>query len=659
MDDHGADAKIVRLGVPGLPSLTDSLMAGGLYLLIAETASARYPILATTLAHSLGSEIQSRIVVPQNPEVFVQRLESFDNLSVNQAIQKRLLQMYVMQAEFPKKMFRHGAEAFVDELDHYEFPDNGYVIFDQADDVLSLHDVVLALDQVDVLRQWAKQHQVVMLIVLTRTNESQTSTINALMDSLTGIVRLGANRSGLELTFDYWQSPEGTIAGRGYLLKAGQNGLYEASSNTVVVEGSAAAGFEKPEVVNDSDAQFFYMDPNLGSLAKQMKGKWQRVDTLVGMLHVTRNMRMVTCILLFQQGSVLRQLAETVHTLRQSLGRYASIVVQEKDASLRYQNEALLLKLGLNLVINRDVPISRLPLLLGSLKGQVFTRDVDINFEAALGSVLPSRASGYLTAQRYVREVEVVLERSETLDIPSAMVVGRPHPTMPLIDLVTNNGINRPGDLFTTDTENFYVFLSACPQTVLLPTLTRLFRMPVDDVFADVRFIVSREEMQAEMAALLRASEHQTLPDFSEVAAAQAQANAQARPAAPKEPEPVQEFAPAIPVVKAKPVAVVPLAEPKAESKATPELQKVLPLGNLFKNAPAVEVAPAVVPDVLPKPVKTVAPRPTGKAASVVAVALPPEPSPEGVFEYDGISSIPTLGKKDAPRATRAVRSVH
>lgn len=655
MDDNGADAKIVRLGVPGLPSLTDSLMAGGLYLLIAETASARYPILATTLAHGLGSEIQCRIVVPQNPEVFVQRLESFDNLSVNHSMKKRLLQMYVMQEEFTKKMFRHGAEAFVEELDHYEFPDGGYVIFDQADDLLSLHDVVLALDQVDVLRKWAKQHQVVMLIVLTRTNESQTSTINALMDSLTGIVRLGANRSGLELTFDYWQSPEGTIAGRSYLLKAAQNGLYEASSNAVAVEGGAGGGFEKPEVVNDSDAQFFYMDPNLGSLAKQMKGKWQRVDTLVGMLHATRNMRMVTCILLFQQGSVLRQLAETVHTLRQSLGRYASIVVQEKDASLRYQNEALLLKLGLNLVINRDVPISRLPLLFGSLKGQVFTRDVDINFEAALGSVLPSRASGYLIAQRYVREVEVVLERSETLDIPSAMVVGRPQPTIPLIDLVTNNGINRPGDLFTTDAENFYVFLSACPQTVLLPTLARLFKMPVDDVFVDVRFIVSREEMQAEMAALLRASEHETMPDFSEIAAAQAQAHAQSRPPAPKEVAPVQEFAPEAPVIEAKPPA--PVSAPK-QVKTLPE--KALPLGNLFKNASA-DSASILTPDSEPvaKPVKVAASKPSIKPAPAPQVMIPQESSSDSVFEYDGISSIPTIGKKDAPRATRTVRAVH
>jgi cellulose biosynthesis protein BcsE len=394
-----------------------------------------------------------------------------------------------------------------------------------------------------------------------------------------------------------------------------------------------------------------------------MKGKWQRVDTLVGMLHATRNMRTVTCILMFQQGSVLRQLAETVHTLRQSLGRYASIVVQEKDASLRYQNEALLLKLGLNLVINRDVPVSRLPLLFGSLKGQVFTRDVDINFEAALGSVLPSRASGYLIAQRFVREVEVVLERSETLDIPCAMVVGRPKSNIPMIDLVTNNGINRPGDLFSTDTENFFVFLSACPQTVLLPTLARLFRMPVDDVFGDVRFVVNREEMQAEMAALLRASEHETLPDFSEITAAQAQAQAQSRPPPPKELAPAQEFAPeTLPRVAASP----------AQSAPVTPTEKPLPLGGLFKNAPAEAVAVAApAPLIAPVPryeapieaqFPRSVPKPAVKSPVKVVVAppvLPTQEASDSVFEYDGMASIPTLGKKDAPRATRAVRAVH
>jgi cellulose biosynthesis protein BcsE len=519
MDEQTVLPAVVRLGLPGLPNLTDSLVTGGLYVLIAETASARFPILSSSLSSGLNNQLQCRVILPQNPEVFIQRLEAFGTLNVLEAIESHQLHMFLMQDEFSKKLFRYGAEAFVQELEHFDTPVGSYLLFDQADDLLSLHDVVLALDQVEILRKWAQKNHITILLVLTRTSESNTSTINALMDNLTGIARLGASRSGLELSFDYWQSPEGTIAGRNFLLTTLDSGLYEASSNVASSDAPAAGGrFERVEAVDENDAQFFYMDPNLGSLAKQMHGKWQRVDTLVGMMHATRNVPSATCILLFQRESNLRQLAETVHTLRLSLGRYARLVVQEKDASLRYQNEALLLKLGLNLVVNRDVPISRLPLLLESLKGQIFNRDVDINFEAALSSVLPTRLRGYLQPQRFAREVDLILERAETLNVPCALIVANPSPGVTISDLVVSNSISRPGDLISADNDECFVFLNACPQTVLLVTLERIFGMPVDTAFANVRFVIEKEEIQTELAALIRASERENLPDYTEIA---------------------------------------------------------------------------------------------------------------------------------------------
>jgi hypothetical protein len=131
--------------------------------------------------------------------------------------------------------------------------------------------------------------------------------------------------------------------------------------------------------IENAEPHFFYMDPELGSLAAEMPGAWCQVDSLVGMMHATRNIRTVVSILSYRRDTDLRQLAEAVYTLRRSLERHAQIVVREKGASLRYQNEALLVRLGINLVIHRDVPVSRLPLLLKSLSGQIFSRDVEIN----------------------------------------------------------------------------------------------------------------------------------------------------------------------------------------------------------------------------------------------------------------------------------------
>jgi len=630
MDEQMTETAMISLGVPGLPSLTDGLVVGGLYLLIAETASARFPILAASLSAGLGRGTKCRIVLPQNPEVFIQRLESFGNLSVLQGIEDHQLQLFTMQDEFSKKMFRYGAEAFVRELEHYEFPDGSYVVFDQADDLLSLHDVALALDQVDVLRKWALEHQVTVLLVLTRVNESQASTINALMDDLTGIARLGASRNGLELSFDYWQSPEGTIAGRSFLLSAVSSGLYEARSSAASDEGAnTESRFETSEEADGSGAHFFYMDPDLGALAKQMHGNWQRVDTLVGMMHATRNLRAATCILLFQKGSVLRQLAETVHTLRLTLGRYARIVVQEKDASLRYQNESLLLKLGLNLVVNRDVPVSRLPLLLESLKGQIFNRDVDINFEAALASVMPTQLHGYLLPQRFVREAAVILDRAETLNVPCALIVGLPVASLTMLDLIANNAISRAGDLITADAEKCFVFLNACPQSVMLATLERLLAVSVDDAFLNIKFVVNKEEMQAELAALLRSAEREQLPDYSVVATS------------PQEQQSVDVIPPSVEAAREN--------RREAEAAITPNSP------SLFEKQTVPVVSfPKMVGQEIRTPVKPVV-RPSSGSRSVVSTREDVGDSP--LFQYDGISNAPTMGKKDAPRATRSVSS--
>ncbi len=615
-------------------------------MLIAETASARFPILSTSLSIALNSSMPCCVILPQNPEVFIQRVESFGNLNITQSIESQHLKMFLMQEEFSKKMFRFGADAFVEELEHFQVPDNSYLLFDQADDLLSLHDVVLAMDQVQIFRKWAHEHHMTLLLVLTRTTEAHTSTINALMDDLTGIVRLGVSRNGLELSFDYWQSPEGTIAGKNFVLTALDTGLYQASSNMVLPEGAGSeAKFDHADIPEGDEAQFFFMDPDLGSLAKQMQGKWQRVDTLVGMMHATRNLRSATCILVFQRGSNLRQLAEAVHTLRLSMGRYARLIVQEKEASLRYQNEALLLKLGLNLVVNRDVPLGRLPLLLESLKGQIFNRDVDINFEAALTSVLPTRLRGYLMPSRFTKEVDVILERAETLNIPCALVIGRPAPGIEMVNLMTNNKLSRPGDLITADSVDCFIFLNACPEAVLLMTLERIFGMPVDTAFANVRFALQREEIQSEMAALLRTTERENTPDYTSVAA----------------------LPPEVPHSDLQPAnAAIANAKPTTTPSAISQL-KSLPSVALSQANPTVAATPsASVPMPATKPARVTAeiqpeikrqikPIVTPGEQPIMQDALLAPDSDSPIYSYDDTSGVHALGRKKVPRATRAV----
>lgn len=505
---------VVHLGIRGLPSLTGSMISGGLYVMIAETPSARFPILENNLADAFSKGLPCTVIVPSHPELFLQRVEASGTINSSELIAANRLQLFVMQEEFSKKMFRFGADSFVRELDQFEIPEHSYIIFDQADEVLSLHDINLALDQINILKDWFTKQQVTALIVFSRVNEANSGAINALMDSMNGIVRLGGDRDGLDLTFDYWQSPEGTVAARNYRLSTLNSGLYEATAPTDPSMGTERNS--ETQITEDAEPHYFYMNPDLGSLTTQIPGIWTRVDTLVGMMHATRNTRASTSILSYQRDTNLRQLAETIHTLRLNLGRHAKIIVQEKDASLRYQNEAFLLKLGINLVIHKDVPASRLPLMLESLNRQVFVRNVDINFEAAMASVMPTTACGYQTPPRFVREVLAILERGITLDIPCAMIVGKPTQHMKIVDILRNIGLglSRPGDLVTSNGESCHIFLSACPESVVLKTLERILKMPVEAALEDVIFLVKGAEIQAELAALSRQEDQ---PDYSSV----------------------------------------------------------------------------------------------------------------------------------------------
>ena len=509
--------QIIEIGIQGLPELSANMIPGGLYALKAETPSARYPLLAGSLASALKSGLTCTVIVPSKPEVFIQRIESFGSFDAHQLMSEDRLRIFVTQDEFAKKMFRFGADRFAQELAQFEIPENSYLIFDQADELLSLHDVTLALDQVEALRKWFSQWNLTGLLVFSRTTEEHSETINALMDSLTGIARIGGGKDGLEITFEFWQSPDGTLAAQNYNLKTLESGLYEAYTRVTptaqIVMGGSAPEFK--EEVEQGEPHYFYMDPDLGSLASQIPGVWKHVGTLMGMHSATHSHRTAVSIFSFRRDTQLRELAETVHTMRLNLGRRARIVVQEKDASLRYQNEALLLRLGINLVIHKDVPISRVPLLLESLNGQTFNRDVSINFEQALANVLPTRLRGYLPALRFRREVQFILDRAGALNIPSVLIIGQPIQGVSALDVLQNISLTRAGDLNSSDGASCFVFLNACPESVMQATLNKILGASSEDVFASLEFIVNGTNISNRLTSQLRTTENVEFPDYS------------------------------------------------------------------------------------------------------------------------------------------------
>lgn len=630
----------VNIGIQGPQNLTANMMSGGLYVLIAELPSARFPLLAGSLGSALKGSQVCNVIVPANPELFIRRIESFDCFNAPELLATQQLNFFVMQDEFPKKMFRFGATSFVKELEQYEITENSYLLFDQADELLSLHDISLALDQIDILRKWFERRNVTALLVFSRSTAEHSGTINALMDHLNGIARLSGDRDGLEITFDYWQSPEGTITARNYPLLTLDSGLYETTTRIVLTKPVAEEEkYERGTDSEDGEPRYFYMDSDLDDLTKMMPGIWQRVDTPIGMMHATRNKRSASCILGFDGDSDLQQLAETVHSLRVSLGRYAHIIVREKEASLGNQSEALLLRLGINLVVHRDVPISRLPTLLESLNGQIFKRDIEVNFETAVESAFPPKQRNYLPAQAFVREVNEALDQAETLGQPCAMVTGRPMPGLTVVEILTNNHLTRFGDMMSADGESCYIFINACPQTEILETLETILGMSVDEAFDDPKLFIHRDEIQPELAALMLASlRGNTAGDSSRpgINATQVQASSEHfhgnshLAVTGIQEKSVPSFRPAHPL---HPAASARLVEPQQRPKQSSLLIQADPASPQVGASQGTALTMETV------------------SSSIIANL----PSEEPLFSYDGASNSAAFGKKEAPRAIRNV----
>ena len=621
------------------------MISGGLYVLIAELPSARFPLLAGGLGSALKANQICNVIVPANPELFIRRVESFDCFNAPEMMAANRLNFFVMQDEFPKKMFRFGADSFVKELEQFEIPENSYLLFDLADELLSLHDISLALDQIDILRKWFDQRKVTALLVFSRSTAEHSGTINALMDHLTGIARLSGDRDGLEITFDYWQSPEGTITAKNYPLLTLDSGLYEGTTRIVatkqVIEEEK---YERRMEVEDGESRYFYINPDLDSLNGQMPGIWQRVDTPVGMMHATRNTRSAICILSFDGDSNLQQLAETVHSLRISLGRYARIVVQEKDASLGHQSEALLLRLGINLVIHRDVPAARLPTLLQSLSGQVFKREIEANFEAAVESAFPSKQRDYLPVTTFAREVNVMLDRAETLGVPCAMITGKPMPGTTLTDILTNSQLSRPGDMMSSDGEQCYIFLNACLQSEIVVTLEGILGMAVTVAFDDPKLFIQREEIQPELAALLSTAERVVPPDA---------------PSKKTGTPGTQEYnssstSPGISLF-ATSVKSVGITTSAPDHVVVPS--HGLPPASQLKEKQSQPPA-SVQPVLLATPMAATAMTEL-TTQTTGSNRLSDVPSEEPLFSYDSPTNTPAFGKKNAPRAMRSVSREH
>jgi len=455
----------LRLHVQDLPEAIDILSPGGVYALVVDTPPARFPLLAGSFSGALDQGLPISLLLATPPQPWLERLEQLGLKDTEDAVQTGRLQVFQQQTDFTKKLFRHGTPAFVQELEHFGLPRDSLLVVDQADDLLSLHDMGLASGQAEVLSHWARAQGITMLLVFTRLAavSGGAACLNGLMDSLRGMARLGGHNDGLNLRFEYWQSPSGTVAAKEFAMSIMDNGWYRVQPTAPQADGLMKPDGVLRDALQDQSQNYYYLDNDLDTLSQMVPGQWVRAESVMTILREAMGSPTPTVLLCFKPGQSLRALAESVHALRLSLGRRARLVVVERGMSLRYANEVLLLRLGTNLILHRDMTEARMLLMLESLQGQIFSRDLAIDFEQALLNVTTPSRMGYAHPSSFCSEVQQVVERLNQLNIPSSLVMAPLAPGADAMALLKAVQVYRQGDLFTTDGSHCYFFFCGCP----------------------------------------------------------------------------------------------------------------------------------------------------------------------------------------------------
>lgn len=472
--------------------MLDAMIAGGLYAIQISSPPARNALAIQCIDASVEQGCAALITNGSLQRLLHPRLDGGLDAR-DKVLCGGKLQAFRLKESSAKNVFRHGPGRFTQEVDHFNIPRDALILFDGADDLFTLQDPFVVAEQAQVYREWMHERGGCAVLVFTMLSSTSqfSAAYQSLLGHLDGAVRLESSPERLSWVVDFWTSPIGMVASRTLGAQIQQDGELEVFQSANSTEGATAGAL----AAADDEDDVFCMDSTLTGIARQGKGHWIFCGNLVGLLHATRNATAATVILLFDHGTELRQLAQVAHVLRVSLGKRLRIVVRELNGSLRYQNELLLMHLGVNMVVHRDVPVARLFLALESLKGVVFDRDVDVDFESALASVTPSHACGLLPAQGFVQEVSRIVEHSKELGVPYVLVRIKVPEGMSASAASDHFKLARGGDIMTTDKRMLFLFISACPQASLAATLTRIGGASIQDIFPSMDFAVRQEEV--------------------------------------------------------------------------------------------------------------------------------------------------------------------
>jgi cellulose biosynthesis protein BcsE len=319
--------------------------------------------------------------------------------------------------------------------------------------------------------------------------ESKLLTFNQDIAGLTTMTSLDEYRFSYFVRF--WLNKHGVTANEEFILTYNKQDKLEATRY------EKAQANEKVESKPDSHICFI----NKTALI-------QNIHPPKGMLVADNNQQLLTMIdspqaatIIFSctQPSDVKELAINCYQLRVNFGNQLKIVVRETQQCLRYTDEKLLLRAGVNLFVPVQVPDIRFLAQVEALQGQILSRTLPASLESLLKYSITFGSKGYLTNNDFVEYCSSVITRSIYSNVDFSLIKLHLLPGMSAEECLRLCHIRRDGDVVTATNNALYVLFSAIRKTDIDIAINNVFEFPIRDLFLSAITLDTKEDIEAAM----------------------------------------------------------------------------------------------------------------------------------------------------------------
>lgn len=464
------------LAIEGLPSSLSALATGGVYAAYASRSPARDALFWRTAASALATPVTVLSTRAADDMVVALRQHGVD-IDQPGAVHPR---SNVCSLHLPPN--RDGCDVLMEALqslsEQCAAPASQFLIEGVAA-CFAWHDRAALIRQGAALAGWCAQTRHTVLLVMLPPLVEHSGDFRPLTDfqiQFAGAAQLVHVQGEFRWEVAFWRDNRGALtASESIPLRFSVNDhrlIAVMDADRDASEGIGMLAPDESQVLVSQDAV---------AHERVVPKTWQVLPDNEALVSAASRAVAATVILHYGIDVSLATLAKQVNFLRRQCGKALKIIIRENNASIRY--ELLMLTLGANAVLPRNMPMAQVEIAVDGVQGQLFSRPVPEDYRSALSAAMRDTTTGYVPAHRFIELVREAVERSRPIRLPNVLLRLPLEHDVAAIDALKACHIRRAGDLCTASGDSLFVFFFACHVDNAGKAMERAFAVPLADLF--------------------------------------------------------------------------------------------------------------------------------------------------------------------------------